>query len=76
MCEEDEWVRKTVDATRAFAPPKTGAWLAALELPKKAPEPLVLLLDAQSSASAGSILQTSKDGTLILGGYTFTAQPA
>ena len=76
LCEEDEWVRKNVDATRAFAPPKTGPWLAALELPKKAPEPLVLLLDAQSSASAGSILQTSKDGTLTLGGYTFTAQPA
>ena len=76
LCEEDEWVRKNVDATRAFIPPKTGAWLAALELPKKAPEPLVLLLDPQSTATAGSVLQTSTDGTQILGGYTFTAQTA
>ena len=71
MCEEDEWVRKNLDTSRAFVPPKTGPWLAAFELPKKAPEPLVLLLDTQSSATAGSILQTSADGTSVVGGYTF-----
>ena len=76
LCEEDEWVRKTVDATRAFAPPKTGPWFAALRLPEKKPEPLVLLLNAKSTATAGSILQTSTDGKQVLGGYTFTAQTA
>ncbi len=74
LCEEDEWVRKNLDTSRAFVPPKTGPWLAAFELPKKAPEPLVLVLDTQSSATAGSILQTSTDGTIVLGGYTFTAK--
>ena len=73
LCEEDEWVRQTVDATRAFIPPKTGPWLAALKLPEKKPESLVLLLNTKSTATAGSILQTSPDGKQVLGGYTFTA---
>lgn len=76
LCEEDEWIRTTLDTKRAFVPPKTGPWIAAFELPKKTPELLVLLLDPKSKASAGSILQTSKDGKQILGGYTFTAQTA
>ncbi len=74
LLEEDDWVRDTLDAKRAFAPPKTGVWLAGLTLPNKAPEPLVLLIKPEPTASAGSILQVSKDGNIVLGGFTLHAQ--
>src|SRR5207244_127122 len=74
LLEEDDWVRATLDASRAFAPPQTGPWLASLRLPAKGPVPLVLLLDPEPTASAGSVFQVSTDSNLVFGGYTFVAQ--
>ena len=74
LLEEDDWLRATLDTSSAYVPPKTGPWLAAFQIPGKAPEPLVLLLEAHPNLTAGSILQTSVDGKLIFGGYTLRTQ--
>lgn len=76
LLDEDEWLRNTLEAGRAFAPPATGPWLSGFAIPKAKPEPVVLLINSRPRFPAGSILQTTADGVTVLGGFTLHAQNA